>query len=67
MAAKFTHNEIKNSLAAMSEASYKKYGSHSYATGVLESMMASIVANLPRHTQAEVILQLNAMTKHNQG
>jgi hypothetical protein len=67
MATKFTHNEIKNSLTAMSEATYKKYGSHSYATGVLESTLASIVADLPRHKQAEFIRHMEAMTKLNQG
>ena len=67
MTAKFTHSEIMNTMKQLSEVTYAKYGSHSYAAGVLESTLASIVVDLPRHKQAEFIRHMEAMTKQNQG
>ena len=67
MAAKFTHSEIMNTLKQASDASYKKYGSYSYAAGMFESSLATLVADLPRHKQAEFIRHMEAMTKLNQG
>jgi hypothetical protein len=67
MTAKFTYSDIMTTLKQFSEVSYNKYGSHSYAAGALESSLASIVADLPRHKQAELIRHMEAMTKLNQG
>lgn len=67
MTAKFTYSDITATLKQFSEATYNKYGSHSYAAGALESSLASLVADLPRHKQVEFIRHMEAMTKQNQG
>ena len=67
MAAKFTYSEIMTTLKQASEVTYNKYGSHSYAAGMYESSLASLVADLPRHKQAEFIRHMEAMIKLNQG
>lgn len=67
MAAKLTHTEIMTTLKQVSEVTYDKYNSHSYAAGVFESSLASLVADLPRHKQAEFIRHMEAMIKQNQG
>ena len=67
MTAKFTHSEIMNTMKQLSEVTYDKYGSHSYAAGMFESSLASLVADLPRHKQVEFIRHMEAMTKQNQG
>lgn len=67
MTAKFTYSDIMTTLKQVSEVTYEKYGSHSYAAGMFESSLASLVADLPRHKQVEFIRHMEAMTKQNQG
>jgi hypothetical protein len=55
MAKKLQFSEVSKQLNAFSEASYKKYGSYSYASGYFESSLAQVLADLPAHKQAEVL------------
>lgn len=52
---KLSYNECKAELQLFTEAAYAKYGSHSYAAGYLESMLAEVLAELPKATQARLI------------
>ena len=52
---KLSYSECKVELQRLSDASYAKYGSHSYAAGYFESMLAEVLAELPKATQARLI------------
>lgn len=58
--AKVTYDEIMTELRTTSAATYEKYDSHSYACGMYEAMIASMVLDLPKHKQLEVIRSLKA-------
>lgn len=55
---KLSYNECKAELQLMSDASYAKYGSHSFAAGYFESMLADALAELPKATQDRLILSV---------
>jgi hypothetical protein len=56
--AKFTYVEIANELRDTSKISLETKGSYSYVTGLYESILAGLVADLPQHRQAEVMRSL---------
>jgi hypothetical protein len=56
---KLQKDEIKSALTSFIGATYQKFDSHSYATGYLESLLASVLVDLPRHKQVEVLTQLH--------
>ena len=55
---KFEKQEIKSALTSFVGATYQEFDSHSYATGYLESLLVSILVDMPRHKQAEVLTQI---------
>jgi hypothetical protein len=55
---KFEKHEIKSALTSFVGATYQEHGSHSFAAGYLESLIASILVDMPRHKQVEVLTQL---------
>lgn len=55
---KVTYSEVANELRETSKVSMEKKGSYAYATGVYESIIAGLVADLPKHKQAEVMRTL---------
>jgi hypothetical protein len=52
---KLTYSEIAASLNDFANLSYKDKGSFSYACGTFQSMLASLVADLPKHKQMEFV------------
>lgn len=61
--AKLTYCDIAAELRETSQVSMETKGSYAYATGVYESMIANLVADLPRHKQLEVIRGLESARK----
>lgn len=61
--AKLTYMDIANELRETSKVSMDMRGSYSYATGVYESIIASLVADLPKHKQLEVVRGLESARK----
>ena len=55
---KIEKDEIKSALTSFIGATYQKFDSHSYATGYMESLLVSILVDMPRHKQVEVLTQL---------
>jgi hypothetical protein len=53
--AKVTASEIRAALKSMADASYKEYGTYSYASGYYESMLAYLIEELPAHRQKETL------------
>ena len=56
---KFEKHEIKSVLEWFSAATYQEHGSHSFAAGYFESLIASILVDVPRHKQMEVLMQVS--------
>lgn len=58
MNTKLTPELIRATLNDFADASYHKYGSHSHAAGYMQSMLVGLIADLPKHKQAELMQQL---------
>jgi len=59
--------ETQQAVNAMSDASHKLYGDYAYAAGYFGSMIADLVAQLPKAKRAEVRAQLlKTADKHQQ-
>ena len=59
---KATASEIKAALKSMADASYQEFGTYSYASGYYESMLASLIEDLPVTRQKSILSQI-ATTK----
>lgn len=59
---KFSRDEIQAEVKLFNQAVYKRFGNHSYAAGYFESKIATILAMLPRHKQAEILVSLRQST-----
>ena len=57
---KLTYSDIAAELRDTSQVSMQTKGSYSYATGYYESIIAGLVADLPKHKQMEVIRTLQS-------
>ena len=57
---KLTYSDIAAELRDTSQVSMQTKGSYSYATGYYESIIAGLVADLPKHKQMEVIRSLQS-------
>ena len=55
---KVTYSEITNELRITSQLCMDTYATYSYVTGTYESILAGLVADLPKHKQAEVMRSL---------
>ena len=60
---KLTYIEIANELRDTSKVCMETMGSYAYATGTYESLIASLVADLPKHKQLEVVRSLESARK----
>jgi hypothetical protein len=56
--AKVTYSEIAEDLKQTSALSYETKGTYAYATGMYESIIAGLVAELPERKQREVLRTL---------
>ncbi len=56
--AKVTYSEIASSLRDTSQLCMDTYATYSYVTGTYEAIIAGLVADLPKHKQAEVMVSL---------
>lgn len=56
--AKVTYTEVSDSLRETSQVSMETKGSYAYATGMYESIIAGLVADLPKYKQQEVMRTL---------
>ena len=58
--AKVTYSEVSSVLRETSRSCYDVFGNYSYITGTYEAIIAGIVADLPKHKQAEVMRSLHS-------
>lgn len=59
---KATYSTLSAIVNEMTEATRTEYDSYAFAAGYLGTMVASLIAELPKHKQKEMILQLQATT-----
>ena len=57
---KLTYSDVALELRETSKVSMDTKGSYAYATGMYESILASLVVDLPKHKQMEVIRTLQS-------
>jgi len=60
---KLTYLEVSASLNDFANLSYQDRGSFSYACGTFQSMLSSLVSELPKHKQAEFLQTLEDAMK----
>jgi hypothetical protein len=60
MMSKLTYFDVASELRETSQVSMQTKGSYAYATGLYESILASLVVDLPKHKQMEVIRGLQS-------
>lgn len=59
---KATYSEISAVAKEFSSVTRAHYDSYAFACGAYESILSAIVADLPKHKQAEVLRNLQSMT-----
>lgn len=64
--AKLTYTEIAADLRDTSDVVLKRKGSYAYVTGTYESILANLVADLPKHKQMEVMRLLQGVRERMQ-
>lgn len=57
---RFVKRDIVSVLKSFSNRTYEQALSHSYAAGYFESMLANVLADLPRHKQVECLTLLQS-------
>ena len=57
---RFVKTDIMGVLKSFSNRTYEQALSHSYAAGYFESMLANVLADLPRHKQVECLALLQS-------
>jgi hypothetical protein len=57
---RFVKTDIASVLKSFSNRTYEQALSHSYAAGYFESMLANVIADLPRHKQVECLALLQS-------
>lgn len=60
---KATYTEISAIVNEMTETTRAHHDTYAYAAGYLSSMMADLIADLPKSKQAEAIRNLQATTR----
>lgn len=63
MTKKYTLTEIIKELDKFSETTREHFGSHSYATGALQSLVYSLLADAPAHKQEAVLNVVKSLTE----
>jgi hypothetical protein len=59
---KATYSEISAVAKEFSRVTVSHFESHSYACGAFEAMLSHVVADLPKHKQAEILRNLQTLT-----
>ena len=57
---RFVKTDIMGVLKSFSNRTYEQASSHSFAAGYFESMLANVLADLPRHKQVECLALLQS-------
>jgi hypothetical protein len=57
---RFVKTDIAGVLKSFANRTYDQCGSFNYAAGVYESMLATVIADLPRHKQVECLALLQS-------
>ena len=57
---RFVKRDIMGVLKSFSNRTYEQALSHSFAAGYFESMLANVLADLPRHKQVECLALLQS-------
>jgi hypothetical protein len=57
---RFVKTDIAGVLKSFANRTYDQCGSFNYAAGVYESMLANVIAELPRHKQMECLALLQS-------
>ena len=60
---KATYSTCSAIVNEMTAATVAHYDTHAFAAGYLSTLVASLIADLPKHKQNEVIRQLQATTQ----
>lgn len=64
---KLSYAEASNLVQQLSDASYDKYGCHSYAAGALGSLLAEAIAGMTKKKQDDLIRDLTTLIELNKG
>lgn len=64
---KVTYAEASKLVQQLSDVTYDKYGSHSYACGALGTSLALAIANMTKKQQADAVRELKALIDLNKG
>ena len=57
---RFVKTDIMGVVQSFSNRTYEQASSHSFAAGYFESMLATVIADLPRHKQVECLALLQS-------
>jgi hypothetical protein len=57
---RFVKTDIASVLKSFANRTYDQCGSFNYAAGIYESMLANVIADLPRHKQVECLALLQS-------
>jgi hypothetical protein len=63
MTTKYTREQINTALNEFADTTRAHFGSYSYATGALQSQLTTLLADMPRHKQAEVLRVIKDLTE----
>jgi len=63
MTTKYTREQINKVLDTFVETSYEHWGFYSYSAGALQSQLTTLLADMPKHKQAEVLNVFIKMTE----
>jgi hypothetical protein len=63
MTKKYSLIEINKEFEKFSETTYQHFGSYSYATGALQGLVSSLLADAPAHKQEEVLKTIKSLTE----
>jgi len=63
MTTKYTKEEINEVLNEFGEVTYEHWGSYAYSAGALQMQLSTLLADMPRYKQAEVLSNLKALTE----
>lgn len=62
---KLSYTEASNLIKQLSDVSYDKYESHSYAAGALGSLLSLAIANMTKKQQDDIVRDITALIELN--
>ena len=63
MTTKYTREQIDKVIMSFVDTSYEHWGFYSYAAGALQSQLTTLLADMPRHKQAQVLNVFKNLTE----